>query len=125
MKDLDLNYFLDLETSTRSDGYSLSSQLCLDLLSRSRLTDGKIAATSVEANIKLTLSDSAPFHNTTLYHQLVGSWVYLTSLIQDIAHAVHIVSQFMAASRSTCYAAILHILHCIKGSLFHCLYFST
>jgi hypothetical protein len=61
----------------------------------------------------------------TLYRQLVGSLVYLTVTRPDISYAVHQVSQFMSAPRSTHYAAILRILRYLKGTLFHGLHFSA
>ncbi|GKV14899.1 hypothetical protein SLEP1_g25702 [Rubroshorea leprosula] len=51
--------------------------------------------------------------------------VYLTTTCPDIAYAVHIVSQFMAAPRSTHYAAVLRIIRYVKGTLFHRLHFSA
>ncbi|GKV24261.1 hypothetical protein SLEP1_g33893 [Rubroshorea leprosula] len=51
--------------------------------------------------------------------------VYLTTTCPDIAYAVHIVSQFMAAPRSTHYAAVLCIIRYVKGTLFHGLHFSA
>ncbi|XP_028079408.1 uncharacterized protein LOC114281151 [Camellia sinensis] len=43
----------------------------------------------------------------------------------DIALAVHIVSQFMAAPRSPHYDALVRILHYLKGTLFHDLHYSA
>ncbi|GKU97911.1 hypothetical protein SLEP1_g10985 [Rubroshorea leprosula] len=67
--------------------------------------------------------DGSPLSNPTRYRQLVGSLVYLTTTRLDIAYAVHIVSQFMAAPRSTHYAAVLRIIPYVKGTLFHGLHF--
>jgi hypothetical protein len=41
----------------------------------------------------------------------------------DIAHAIHLASQFLAAPHSTQYAAVIHILRYIKGTMFHGLHF--
>ncbi|KAA0067105.1 putative mitochondrial protein [Cucumis melo var. makuwa] len=43
----------------------------------------------------------------------------------DIAYVVHIVSQFMAASRTIHFTAVLRILRYIKGTLGHGLQFSS
>ena len=59
----------------------------------------------------------------TLYRQLVSSLVYLTITLPDISYAVHQVSQFMSAPRSTHYVAVLRILRYLKGTLFHGLHF--
>ena len=56
---------------------------------------------------------------------MVGSLVYLTVTHPDISYAVHQVSQYLFASRSTHYAAVLRILRYLKGTLFHDLFYSA
>ena len=63
--------------------------------------------------------------NPSLYRRLVGSLVYLTVIRLDISYAVHQVSQYLSAPRSTHYAAILRILQYLKGTLFHGLFYSA
>jgi hypothetical protein len=127
MKDLGpLSYFLGLEISSSSDGYYLTqAKYISDLLSRANLTDSKIVDTPTELNTRLTPDDGEPLRDFTLYRHLVGSLVYLTVTRPDISYAVHQVSQFMAAPRSTHFSAVLRILHYLKGTLFHGLYFSS
>uniref|UniRef100_A0A2N9G8X2 Reverse transcriptase Ty1/copia-type domain-containing protein n=1 Tax=Fagus sylvatica TaxID=28930 RepID=A0A2N9G8X2_FAGSY len=79
----------------------------------------------LEMNARLTPLDGTPLSDATLYHQLVGSLVYLTVTRPDIAYTVHLVSQFLSAPHSTHYAAVIHILRYIKGTMFHGLHFST
>jgi transposase InsO family protein len=127
MKDLGpLNYFLGLEISSSSDGYYLTqAKYIYDLLSRANLTDSKIVDTPTKLNTRLTPHDGEPLRDFTLYRHLVGSLVYLTFTRPDISYAVHQVSQFMAAPRSTHFSAVLRILRYLKGTLFHGLYFSS
>jgi transposase InsO family protein len=127
MKDLGpLSYFLGLEISSSSDGYYLTqAKYISDLLSRANLTDSKIVDTPTELNTRLTPDDGEPLRDFTLYRHLVGSLVYLTVTRPDISYAVHQVSQFMAAPRSTHFSAVLRILRYLKGTLFHGLYFSS
>jgi len=125
MKDLGLlNYFLGLEVTSSSKGYSLSqAKYASDLLSRVGLTDNKIASSPLEINAKFLPTDGSPLADATLYRQLVGSLVYLTVTRPDIAHAVHVVSQYLAAPRTTRYAAVLRILRYVKGTIFQGLHF--
>ena len=125
MKDLGLlNYSLGWEVISISKGYFLSqAKYASDLLSDAGLTDNKIASSPLEVNDKFTSTDGSPLTNTTLYRQLVGSPVDLTVTRPDIAHAVHLVSQFMAARRTNHYAAVFRIFHYIKGTLFQGLHF--
>ncbi|GKV26673.1 hypothetical protein SLEP1_g35931 [Rubroshorea leprosula] len=127
MKDLGvLSYFLGLEVTSSDDGYLLSQvKYASDLVSKAELNDGKSVSTPLEPNVKLTPMDGSPLSDPTRYRQLVGSLVYLTTTRPDIAYAVHLVSQFMAAPRFTHYAAVLRIIRYVKGTLFHGLHFST
>ena len=63
--------------------------------------------------------------NLSLYRHLVGSLVYLTVTRPDISYAIHQVSQYMSAPRSTHYAIVLRILRYLKGTLFHDLFYSA
>uniref|UniRef100_A0A2N9GP76 Integrase catalytic domain-containing protein n=1 Tax=Fagus sylvatica TaxID=28930 RepID=A0A2N9GP76_FAGSY len=127
MKDLDpLSYFLGFEVSSSSDGYYLTqAKYTSDLISRAGITDSKIVDTPIEYNNRLNTHDGEPLPDATLYRQLVGSLFYLTVTRPDISYAVHIVSQFMAVSRSLHYAVVLRILRYLKGTLFHGLHFSS
>ena len=125
MKDLgSLSYFLGLEVTSNSQGYFLSqAKYANDLLSHVGLTDNKVASTPLEVNVKFSPTDGTLLTDATLYRQLVGNLVYLTVTRPDIAYAVHLLSQFMAAPRTTHYAAVLRILRYNKGTLFNGLYF--
>jgi hypothetical protein len=127
MKDLgSLSYFLGLEVSSDQNGYYLSqAKYASDLLSRAGLTDCKVVDSPLETNVKLRATDGELLYDATLYRQLVGSLIYLTVTRPDLAYAVHLVSQFMTAPRSVHYAAVLHILRYVKGTLFHGLHFSS
>ena len=127
MKDFGyLSYFLGLEITYSTDGlYITQVKYAFELLSRVGLTDSKTIDTSVELNAHLTPSGGKPFSNPSLYRCLVDSLVYLTATHQDISYAVHQVRQYLPSPRSTHYAAILHILQYLKGTLFHGLFYST
>ena len=56
---------------------------------------------------------------------MVGSLVYLTVTRPDISYAVHQVSQYLSAPRSTHYAVVLCILRYLKGTLFHGIFYSA
>ena len=121
-----LSYFLGFEVSFDSTGYYLSqAKYAFDLLSRAGLTNTKVVSTPHEMNAHLIPLDGTPRSDATLYRQLVGSLVYLTVTCPNIAHAVHLVSQFLAAPHFIHYAAMIHILRYIKGTMFHDLHFSA
>ncbi|KAK3040283.1 hypothetical protein RJ639_028198 [Escallonia herrerae] len=119
LKDLGtLSYFLGLEVSTASDEYYLSqAKYVSDLLSNLKQ--------DLISNVRFTFLDGTHLRDPTLYRTLVGSLGYLTVTRPDIAHTMHLVSQFLYAPRTTHFAAVLHILRYIKGALFHGLHFSS
>ncbi|GMP92146.1 hypothetical protein CsSME_00042491 [Camellia sinensis var. sinensis] len=64
--------------------------------------------------------------DSTLYRELVGCLVYLTVIRPNLAYAVHVVSQFVFAHRSTHWAALVRILRYLRGTIFQdLLLFST
>ena len=50
---------------------------------------------------------------------------YLTVTRPDISYVVYQVSQYLSAPRPTHYAAFLHILRYLKGTIFHGLFYSA
>ena len=127
MKNLgSLNYFFDVEVLTSDHEISLSQvKYDSDLISKVGISDNKTKSTPLDPNVRFSPTDGTLLPNATLYWTLVGSLIYLTVTRPDIAYAVHIVSQFMAAPRSTHYAAVLRILRYVKSTMFHGLHFSA
>ena len=69
----------------------------MDMLKRFRMLDCKFIATPMDANLK-KLRDSASnsnFIDPTMYHQLIGSLVYLTNTRPYICFVVNSLNQFM------------------------------
>ncbi|XP_028067417.1 receptor-like protein 15 [Camellia sinensis] len=91
-------------------------------------------ATSLTAFSSFQLNSlSSPFY---LWHSRLGHLsadclrslaqsVYLTVTRPDLAYAVHVVSQFVSASRSTHWAALVRVLHYLRGTIFQGLLLSS
>ncbi|GKV37382.1 hypothetical protein SLEP1_g45417 [Rubroshorea leprosula] len=95
----------DIIVTSSDDGYLLSQvKYASDLVFKAELNDNKSVSTHLEPNVKLTPMNGSPLSNLTHYRQLVGSLVYFITTCPDMAYAVHIVSQFMAAPCSTHFA---------------------
>jgi hypothetical protein len=110
-----LSYFLGIEVKLTSDGYYLSQHKYLqDLITRSGLTDTRTTATPMELHLQLRPNDGTPLVDPSRYCQIVGSLVYLTITRPDIAHAVHILSQFVSAPTSIHYAHLLRLLRSLR-----------
>ncbi|XP_048136052.1 uncharacterized mitochondrial protein AtMg00810-like [Rhodamnia argentea] len=119
MKDLGfLRYFLGIEVARNRRGILLSRQKYItDILARAELSDTRLAATPVELHLQLRSDDGEPLSDVTRYRALVGGLVYLTTTRPDIAYAVHLVGQFVAAHRTVHYASVLRILRYLRGTL--------
>ncbi|XP_028104727.1 uncharacterized protein LOC114303779, partial [Camellia sinensis] len=104
---------------------SLSEQFEMKDLAKVGLTDSKTVSTPLKPNEHLTPLDDTPLPTTTLCRQLVGSLVYFTVARPNIAHAVHFISQFLSAHRSTHYVDVLRIICYVKDTLFYGLYYPS
>ena len=65
-----------------------------------------------------------PFEDPSRYRHLVGSLVYLTVTRPDIAHAVHILSQFVSAPTSVHYSHLLRVLRYLRGTSYRRLFYA-
>jgi hypothetical protein len=81
-----------------------------DLIARSGISDNCTTATPMDIHLQLRANDGSPLQEPSRYRHIVGSLVYLTITRPDIAHAVHIWSQFVATLTSVHYGHLLHVL---------------
>jgi hypothetical protein len=126
MSDLDpLRYFLGIEISSTSEGLFLSQEKYIqDLPDRASLTDHRIAETPIELIVHLKPTDDEPLEDPTCYHHIVESLVYLGVTRPDISYSVHILSQFVSSPTQIHYSHLLHVLHYLRGTISHHLFFS-
>ena len=88
-----LRYFLGIEVSSSSDGFSISQEKYIqDLLARAALSDERTAETPMELNVNLRASDGELLTDPTRYHHLVGSLIHLAITRPDISYHIHILS---------------------------------
>eukprot|EP00253_Pinus_taeda_P036566 PITA_36566 len=90
MKDLgDLHYCLGLEV-WKDSGQTFLTQgkYARNLLERFRMEQCKTTATPLQQNLKLSSDDGTKQVDATLYRQLVGSLIYLTTTRPDLAYSV-------------------------------------
>ncbi|KAL7591923.1 hypothetical protein Lser_V15G31460 [Lactuca serriola] len=81
--------------------------------------------TPVETNARYYPTDGGPFSDLNVYRTIVGSLVYIIVTLPDIAHVVHVVSQFVMAPTSVHWGAILRILRYFRGTQFQTLLFPS
>jgi hypothetical protein len=120
-----LSYFLGIEVLHSSKGYYLSqSKYIRDLIARSGITDSRTVATPMDLHLQLRPTEGAPLEDPSRYRHIVGSLVYLTVTRPDIAHAVHILSQFVSAPTSVHFGHLLHVLRYLRGTSSQCLFYA-
>ncbi|XP_047309644.1 uncharacterized mitochondrial protein AtMg00810-like [Impatiens glandulifera] len=124
MKDLDiLRYFLGIEVDYSPKGYLLSqSKYITDLFEHARLTNNRIVDTPLKTNAKYSSSDAFLWRILVFIVPLLA---YLTVIRPNIAHAVHVVSQFVTAPITVHWAIFLRILMYLRGTQFHSLLFPS
>eukprot|EP00253_Pinus_taeda_P030305 PITA_30305 len=66
------------------------------LLKKFRMEHCKITSVPLQQKLKLCKDDGSKEVEATLYRQLVGSLIYLTTTRPDIAYSISVLSQFMS-----------------------------
>jgi hypothetical protein len=113
-----LGYFIGIEVLQSTKGYYLSqSKYTQDLIARSGLSDNRTAATPMDIHLQLYPNDGSPLKDPSRYRHIVDSLVYLTITRLDIAHVVHILSQFVSVPTSVNYGHLLRVLRYLRGTI--------
>eukprot|EP01018_Ginkgo_biloba_P017077 Gb_08424 [translate_table: standard] len=113
-----LHYFLGIEVwQMLGRVFILQAKYIWEVLRRFRMEDCKSACTPMETGTKLSVQDEGVRIDGTLYRQLVGSLIYLTTTRSNIAFAVGIVSRFMAELKQSHWLAAKRILRYLRGTL--------
>eukprot|EP00253_Pinus_taeda_P029516 PITA_29516 len=118
MKDLgDLHYCLGLEV-WKDSGQTFLTQGKYErtLLERFRMEQCKTSATPLQQNLKLSSDDGTKQVDATLYRQLVGSLIYLTTTRPDLAYSVSVMSQFMSRPLDSHWNAAKCVLRYLSGT---------
>lgn len=77
----------------------------------------KAAAVPLQQNLKLQNDDGSKEADATLYRQLVGSLIYLTTTRLDLAYAVSTLSQFMSKPLESHWVVVKGVLRYLQGTL--------
>ena len=82
----------------------------VDILRRFRIEDRKLMFTPMITNWKKLHSSEGELVDPTLYHQLIGSLMYLVNTMPYLCFAVNTLSQFMVDPRKVHWLAAKHVL---------------
>ena len=94
MKDLGMmHYFLGMEVWQNADGISLrQGKYVVEILKRFGMMDCKAMTTPMASKLKLLSDASSEAVDATMYHQMIGSLMYLMNMRPDIFFAVNTLS---------------------------------
>ena len=81
------------------------------------MMDCKAMNTPMESNLNLLSDASLELVDAMMYHQMIGSLMYLTNTRLDICFAMNTFSQFLTDSRHVHLIAAKHILRYLKGAV--------
>eukprot|EP00253_Pinus_taeda_P030272 PITA_30272 len=91
-----LHYCLGVEVwQTENNIFLSQSKYARNLVDRFRMQDCKPATNPMEPGLKLSAQSSSPLVDETLFKQLMGSLIYLTTTRPDISFAVSYISRFI------------------------------
>lgn len=79
----------------------------------------------MEQNLRLRPDEGTPLQDPSIYRRLIGRLIYLTITRPDISFAASYLSQFMQHPTDPHLHAIYRVLHYIKGTPGHGLFFSS
>ena len=118
MKDLgNLHYFLGLEVRKDSrQTFLTQGKYVRSLLERFRMEQCRSAATPLHKNLKLSNDDGTKEVDATMYRELVGSLIYLTTTRPDLAYSVSVLSQFMSKPLESHWIAAECVLRYLSGT---------
>ena len=78
----------------------------------------------MDLHLQLRPTDGTPLKDPSRYRHIVGSLVYLTVTRPDIAHAVHILSQFVSAPTTVHFGHLLRVLRYLRGTSSRSLFYA-
>jgi hypothetical protein len=113
-----MHYFLVLEVWQEPRHIFLGQgNYACDILRRFQMEDCRSMTTPMITNWKKLHASESQLVDSTLYHQLIDSLMYLVNSKPEICFAIHILSQFMVDPRRVHWVATKHVLKYLCGTV--------
>ena len=93
------------------------SKYACDIIHRFHMEDCKLAPSPFQSGVKLSATCTSPKVDATLYHQLVGSILYLNHSHPDLSFAIGRVACYMKTPHESHWKATKIILRYIRGMI--------
>nr|GEV17079.1 putative RNA-directed DNA polymerase [Tanacetum cinerariifolium] len=112
-----MRYFLGIEVIQSSSGIHISQKkYAAEILTRFKMVDCNSVVNPIVPGNRLT-HDGGEEVNETVFKQLVGSLMYMTTTRPDIQFVVSFISRFMAKPTETHLAAAKRVMRYLQGTL--------
>ena len=112
-----LHYFLGFEVWQTPQGIFLSQhKYCLEILRRFGMVSSRSVSSPMDPNSKLSISDSSPPCDASLYRQMVGSLIWLTHTRLDIAFSAGVLGSFSAKPLTSHLHAVRRVLRYLNAT---------
>lgn len=112
-----LHYCLGVEIwQTNGSIFISQSKYARSLLDKFQMQDCKPASTPMEKGLKLSANSDSPVVDESLFRQLVGSLIYLTTTRLDLSYVVSYISRFMTVCKADHWVAMKRVLRYAKGT---------
>ena len=111
------HFFLGIQVLQMDDGIFISQpKYALDILKWFKMDEFMSCDTNYQSEVKLLKDCDSPWVNTTLYRQLIDSFIYFTHSRPNLPFVVNVVSRFMQDPRESHWKVAKKIVHYIKGT---------
>ncbi|KAM7520343.1 hypothetical protein LguiB_019305 [Lonicera macranthoides] len=112
-----MHFFLGIEVQQSVDGIFISQKKYIrEILNRFQMKDCNSVGTPTEMGLKLVKDPEGKRVDSTIYKQIVGSLMYLTTTRPDIMHAVSLISRYMESPKEMHLLAAKRIFRYLEGT---------
>ena len=114
----ELNYFLGLQIKQRSDGIFVNqAKYTKDLIKKFELENVKVSRTPMATTIELDKDEQNKNVDSKLYHNIIGSLLYLTTSKSDIMFSVFVCAGFQSCPKESHLSVIKCIIKYFKVTI--------
>lgn len=113
-----MRYFLGIEVQQLESGIFISQKKYAgDVLRRFRMEECNAVSNPIVPGVKITKDENGVVVDSTIYKQLVGSLIYLTSTRPDLMYIVSLISRYMSQPTELHFMAAKRVLRYVKGTI--------
>ena len=113
-----MSYFLGMEIIQNSKGiFMCQRKYVREVLARFGMYDSKLVGNPIVPDTRLSKDEKGTKINSTMFKQVVGSLMYLTTTRPNIMFGVSLISRYMSSPTEEHWCAAKRILRYINGTI--------